>query len=124
MLTINDRLSDAAIRLGRDESPGRFRFWRDDSHDEIVLIDIIWAESPEGGMKWESWDAYGSILWPTARMAAGYDLASARLLALNMLTRNGIFSTDADADLCGWRESDEDMLVVASARAFLPELAI
>ena len=63
-------------------------------------------------------------VWPTARMATGYDLASERLLDLNMLARKGLLSTGADANLCGWRESNEDMPVVAWARAFLPELAI
>ena len=75
-------------------------------------------------MRRESWDTYGSIDWPTARMATGYDLASARLLALNILARKGLLSTGTDENACGWRESNEDMPVVAWARAFLPEMAI
>ena len=124
MSTINDRLSDAAIRLGRYEAPGGFSVWRDGSPDGIALIGIIGIESTEGGMKRESGDVYGSIHWPAARMATGHALASARLQALDMLTQNAVLSTDADANLCGWRESDEDIPVVASAWAFLPELAI
>ena len=64
MPTINDRLSDAAIRLGRYEGPGGFSVWRDDSPDGVVLIGIIWEESAEDGTKRESWDAYGSVHWP------------------------------------------------------------
>lgn len=124
MPTINDRLSDAAVRLGRYEGPGGFSVWRDDSPDGIVLIGIIWDQSADDGLKRESWDAYGSARWTTARMATGYDLASERLQALDMLARNGVLTTDADANLRGWRESGQAMPVVASARAFLPELAI
>ena len=124
MPTINDRLSDAAVPLGRYEGPGGFSVWRDDSPDGIVLIGIIWDQSVDDGTKRESWDAYGSVGWPAARLASGYDLASARLQALDMLARNDVLTTDADANLRGWRESGEDMPVVASARAFLPELAI
>ena len=124
MPTIDDRLSDTAIRLGRYEGPGGFSVWRDDSPDGIVLIGIIWEKSTKDGMKRESWDAYGSVHWPVARMATGYDLASARLQALDMLARNGVLSTDADANLYGWLESGEGMPVMASARTFLPELAI
>lgn len=124
MPTINDRLSDAAIRLGRYEGPGGFSVWRDDSPDGVVLIGIVWEESAEDGTKQESWDAYGSVHWPVGRMATGYDLASARMQALDMLARNGVLGTDADANLRGWRESGEHMPIVASARAFLPELVI
>ena len=99
MPTINDRLSNAGILLGRYESPGGFIVWRDDSPDGIALIGISWKESTGDGMKRESWDAYGSIHWPPARMATGHGSVSARLQAL-------------------------DMPVVASPRAFLPELAI
>ena len=124
MPTINDRLSGAAIRLGRYEGPGGFSVWRDDSPDGVILIGIIGEESAENGAKRESWDAYGSVHWPVGRMATGYDLASARLQALDMRALNGVLSTDAGANLNGWRESGEHMPIVASARAFLTELSI
>lgn len=66
MPTINDRPSDAAVRLGRYEGSGGFSVWRDDSPDGIVLIGIIWDQSADDGMKRESWDAYGSVRWPPA----------------------------------------------------------
>ena len=124
MPMINDRLSDAAVHLGRYVGPGGFSVWRDDSPDGIVLIGIIWDQSADEGMKRESWDAYGSVHWPTACLATGYGLASVRLQALDMLARNDILSTDADANLRSWRESGEATPVVDSARPFLPQLAI
>ena len=105
MPTINDRLSDSAIRLGRYDGRGGFSVWRDDSHEAMVLIGIIWDEPADHGTKRESWDAYGSVRWPVARMPTGCNLASVRLQALDMLSRNGVISTDADAILRGWLES-------------------
>ena len=105
MPTINDRLSDSAIHLGRDEGRVRFRVWRDDSPEGMVLIGIIWDEPADHGTKRESWDAYGSVRWPVARMPTGCNLPSARLPALDMLARNGVISTDADAILRGWLKS-------------------
>ena len=105
MPTINDRLSDSAIRLGRYERRGGFSIWRDDSPEAMVLIGIIWDEPADHGTKRESWDAYGSVRWSVARIPTGCNLASARLQALDMLARNGVISTDADAILRGWLES-------------------
>ena len=71
MPTINDRLSDSAIRLGRYEGRGGFSVWRDDSPEAMVLIGIIWDEPADHGTKRESWDAYGAVRWPVARMPQG-----------------------------------------------------
>ena len=105
MPTINNRLSDSAIRLGHYEGQVGFSVWRDDSPEGMVLIGIIWDDPADHGTKRESWDACGSVRWPVARMPTGCNLASARLQALDMLARNGVISTDADAILRGWLES-------------------
>ena len=54
MPTINDRLSDSAICLGRYEGRVGFSVWRDDSPEGMVLIGIIWDEPADDGTRQES----------------------------------------------------------------------
>ena len=54
MPTINDRLSDSAICLGRYEGRVGFSVWRDDSPEGMVLIGIIWDEPADDSTRQES----------------------------------------------------------------------
>ena len=79
MPATNDRLSDMASIMDFYSGPGGSRICHDDSPDGIVLISMFWDQSARESTRKESWDVYGSVRWPVARMATGHDLASTQV---------------------------------------------